>query len=67
MAVCVAAYQEEEEEEEGGGADGRCCSGWDERCVKEAQSANCSGSQKGCALRLKEREAGRLWASTTGS
>lgn len=39
-----------------GGADGRCCSGWDERTVKEPQSTNCSGSCKGCALCLRERE-----------
>lgn len=60
VCVCVSAYREEEEE----AADGRCCSGWDERRVKEAQSANCSGSCKGCALCLKGREREKGGGST---
>lgn len=42
----------------GGGADGQCCSQWGERGVKEARSANCSGSCKGCVPHSREREQG---------
>lgn len=41
-----------------GGADGQCCSQWGERGVKEARSANCSGSCKGCVPHSREREQG---------
>lgn len=48
-----------------GGADGRCCCGWDERGLKEVQSANCSGVTQGLCSSL-ERERGRAAQEITG-
>lgn len=56
--VSVSAEPLQSESRPVAGADGRCCSGRDERGVKESRSANCSGSGKGCAPRLKERGRG---------